>query len=78
MRRLLFPHLALWVLGAALVRIVLIPPEVCPDVGTDEVTDAAVAARIQDFRGVWISTAPTNAQIGLPCGPQEALSAGLA
>ena len=44
MRRLLFPHLALWVLGAALVRIALIPPEVCPAVGAAEVTDAAVAA----------------------------------
>ncbi len=32
MRRLLFPHLALWVLGAALIRVALIPPEVCPAV----------------------------------------------
>ena len=44
MRRLLFPHLALWVLGAALVRIALIPPEVCPPVGAGEITTAAVAA----------------------------------
>ncbi len=52
MRRLLFPHLALWVLGAALVRIALVPAEVCPPVGAAEVTDAAAAASAWIDRGL--------------------------
>ncbi len=43
MRRLLFPHLALWVLGAAIVRVALIPPERCP-----EVTAAGARAAIAE------------------------------
>ena len=32
MRRLLFPHLAVWLIGGALIRIAVVPAEVCPAV----------------------------------------------
>ncbi len=42
MRRMLFPHLALWVLGASVVRVALIPPERCPP-ATADAARAAIA-----------------------------------
>ncbi len=44
MRRLLFPHLALWVLGAAVVRVAIIPPEDCPEATAAEVRRAIAEA----------------------------------
>lgn len=52
MRRLLVPHLAMWVLGAAVVRIAVVPAEVCPDVGAGEVRAAAEAAGDWLVRGL--------------------------
>jgi len=43
-RRLLFPYLFVWVLGFAVIRIAVVPAEVCPDVTADEVHAAAVAS----------------------------------
>ena len=40
MRRLLFPHLAVWVLVIAVLRITLVPAEVCPTVGADSIRQA--------------------------------------
>ncbi len=37
-------HLALWLVGGALFRIAVVPPEACPTVTSDEVHTAAVAA----------------------------------
>lgn len=44
MRRLLIPHLALWIVGAALIRIALVPAEVCPPVTGAAARASAVAA----------------------------------
>lgn len=44
MRRLFVPHLALWVLGAAALRVAVVPAEICPDVTAAGVRTAAVAA----------------------------------
>jgi hypothetical protein len=44
MRRLLVPHLALWVLGAAFIRIAVVPAEACPPAEPHGVRAAAVAA----------------------------------
>ena len=52
MRRLLFPHLALWLIGAAVIRIAAVPAEVCPVATADEVRHAAVAAGDWLARGI--------------------------
>lgn len=44
MRRLLFPHLAVFVLGGALFRIAAVPAEVCPETTAAETRAAAAAA----------------------------------
>ena len=44
MRRLLLPHLAIWVLGAGFMRIAAVPAEICPAAEPNEVRAAAVAA----------------------------------
>ena len=44
MRRLLIPHLALWVLGGAFIRVAVVPPETCPAVTAVEVRHAAIEA----------------------------------
>jgi hypothetical protein len=44
MRRLLVPHLALWIVGGALIRVAVVPPETCPPVTASEARHAAVAA----------------------------------
>jgi hypothetical protein len=43
-RRLVITQLALWVAGAALFRVAVVPPERCPQASPDEVRAAAVAA----------------------------------
>ena len=43
-RRLLFPHLALWVLGTAVLRVAIVPPEICPPATAQQVHAAATAA----------------------------------
>lgn len=40
MRRLLIPHLAIWLIGAAVVRIGLVPAEICPDVTASHTREA--------------------------------------
>ncbi len=52
MHRLLFPHLALWVLGAAVVRIGLIPPESCPPATAADVRIAITEASDWLARGL--------------------------
>lgn len=52
LRRLLFPHLALWILGAALIRIAVVPAEVCPPATPDQVRAAAAAAGDWLVRGI--------------------------
>ena len=52
MRRLLFPHLAVFVIGAALVRIVLVPAEVCPPATAAQVRAAISAAGDWAERGL--------------------------
>ncbi len=52
MRRLLFPHLALWVLGAALVRVALIPAETCPPVTAGQARAAIAEAAAWLERGL--------------------------
>lgn len=49
MKRPLVRHLAVWVVGAALFRLAVVPPEACPAATPDEVRGAAVAA------GDWLS-----------------------
>lgn len=49
MRRLLIPHLITWLLGGALLRIAVIPPETCPPVTAETATAAAVAG------GAWLA-----------------------
>ena len=44
MRRLLVPHLALWVLGGAFIRVAVVPPEACPVVTAPEVRQSAIDA----------------------------------
>ncbi len=51
-RRILFPHLAVWVLGAAVIRIAVVPAEVCPPTTPSEVRAAAVAAGEWLVRGL--------------------------
>ncbi len=48
-KRLLIPHLAIWIVGAAVVRIGLIPPETCPPVDAGQIETA-----IRDA-GQWIA-----------------------
>ena len=43
-RRLLFPHLAFWVIGLVAIRVVLVPAEVCPSASSSTTRAAAVAA----------------------------------
>jgi hypothetical protein len=52
MRRLLFPHLALWVLGAAIIRIAVVPAEICPPATASDVRTAATAAGDWLARGI--------------------------
>lgn len=40
MRRLLYPHLALWLVGGAIMRIGLVPAETCPPVTQSQVVTA--------------------------------------
>jgi hypothetical protein len=51
-RRLLFPHLAIWVLGASILRVAAVPAEVCPPTTAGEVRAAAVAAGDWLVRGM--------------------------
>lgn len=44
MRRLVFPHLALWVLGAGVLRVAVVPPERCDVPTGSEARAVAVAA----------------------------------
>ncbi|MDH3729830.1 MAG: hypothetical protein OES13_01705 [Acidimicrobiia bacterium] len=44
MRRLLVPHLALWIVGGALIRVAIVPPEVCPVATATEARQAAISA----------------------------------
>jgi hypothetical protein len=44
MRRLVVPHLAVWVLGAAVMRVAVVPPEACPPASAADVESAAAAA----------------------------------
>jgi hypothetical protein len=44
MRRLLVPHLAVWVIGGALLRVAAVPAEACPPATVADVDAAAVAA----------------------------------
>lgn len=52
MRRLLFPHLALWVLGASVLRVAIVPPEICPPATAQQVHTAATAAGDWLVRGM--------------------------
>lgn len=52
MRRLLVPHLALWIAGGALIRVALVPPEVCPAVTVVEARQAAIDAGDWLARGI--------------------------
>ncbi|MEE8332130.1 MAG: hypothetical protein V3R84_10205 [Acidimicrobiia bacterium] len=52
MRRLLVPHLALWIAGGALIRVAIVPPEVCPVVTAIEARQAAVDAGDWLARGI--------------------------
>ncbi|MFQ5554066.1 MAG: hypothetical protein ACE5GC_01685 [Acidimicrobiia bacterium] len=49
MKRLLIPHLAIWLIGGAIVRIGLVPAEVCPPVTEAQVVNAVGEA------GGWIA-----------------------
>jgi hypothetical protein len=51
-RRLLVPHLALFVLGAALLRVAVVPAEVCPPLEADTVGSAIGEAAAWLERGV--------------------------
>ena len=44
MRRLLFPHLALWIAGIAVLRIAVVPAEICPPATPAAALEAAVDA----------------------------------
>ncbi len=52
MRRLLIPHLAVWLIGAAVIRVAVVPPEDCPPTTPDQIRAAAVAAGDWLARGV--------------------------
>ncbi|MFQ5425651.1 MAG: hypothetical protein ACE5EV_01055 [Gaiellales bacterium] len=52
MRRLLFPHLVVWVLVIAVLRITLVPAEVCPRAGADEIRTAIDRAVAWLDRGI--------------------------
>ena len=52
MRRLLFPHLALWLLGAAVIRVAVVPAEICPPATSSQVSAAAAAAGDWLVRGL--------------------------
>jgi hypothetical protein len=52
MRRLLVPHLALWVLGAAALRVVAVPAEACPAVSVTETRAAIERAADWLHRGI--------------------------
>ena len=51
-RRLLIPHLALWILGGAFLRIAVVPAEDCPPVTASQVRTAAEAAGDWLVRGL--------------------------
>lgn len=48
----MIPRLALWLAGAIVLRVAVIPPEVCPEVGADEVQAAAVGGGDWLVRGL--------------------------
>lgn len=52
MRRLLFPHLALWLIGATVIRVAVVPAEVCPPATPSQVSAAATAAGDWLVRGL--------------------------
>ena len=52
MRRLLIPHLAVWLLGAAVIRVAVIPAEHCPPAAPDQIRAAAESAGDWLVRGI--------------------------
>ncbi len=52
MKRLLIPHLAIWLVGGAIVRIGLVPPETCPPVDPTRVEAAIRHAADWIGRGI--------------------------
>jgi hypothetical protein len=52
MRRLLLPHLAVWIVGATLIRIAVVPAENCPPATAGQIEASAIAAGDWLARGI--------------------------